>query len=121
MQRQWKLVEVRGGRRGRFPQPATHLGLGFDDADGPAVCIEQVVGKAGFQGELTDRHARSRRDVHVPVFLYDPAALGKLVVNLPTGLFFGRYHGDGGFLGLLSRIMEVPMPSRKWLGNQQQA
>ena len=50
------------------------LGLGFDHADGLAVGVKHVVGKAALERELPNRHAQARRDVHFAVVLHDPAA-----------------------------------------------
>ena len=74
-------------------------GLASMAPEGLAVAVEQLVGEAGLERELPDRHARPGRDVHVPVVLHDPAALDKLPVDLLAGFLFGS-HGINPWFSL---------------------
>jgi hypothetical protein len=70
------------------------FGLGLDDADGAAVGVEQVVGRAALQRELAHGHAQAGGEVHVLEVLHEPAGLFELAVDLLARALFGR-HGGG--------------------------
>ena len=71
--------------------------LGLDNADRLAIGVEKVVGKSGREREFPDRDAQPGRDVHLSGILDDPAALGELLIDLQSGLFFRGRH-DARFL-----------------------
>ena len=50
------------------------FGLGFHDADCLAIGIEHVVGESALEGELPNRDAQPRRNVHLGVILNLPAS-----------------------------------------------
>lgn len=78
--------------------------LGFDDADGPPLDVEEVVGEAALrfavllplERVLPDGHAGACVDVHVAVVLNGPARRHELAVDLLAGaLFRGQGHLSG--------------------------
>ena len=75
------------GERGAFL-------LRFDDARGPSVDVEQVVGKTvtRFQGKVSDRNAPIRQDVRVALIAHCPARLGEQPVDVFSGFIFGGRH-----------------------------
>src|SRR5271165_3100098 len=79
------------------------LRLGFQDADGLAADIEQVIDLAGQHRELADRDPESRRDVHLALVLNHPAALSKLAVDVLPGSVFRVHRRSWGSPGPRSR------------------
>jgi hypothetical protein len=77
------------------PGQGVPLRLRLDDADGPGVDVEHVVGLAGGQGKLPHGHPPPGRDIHLAVVLHDPAGLFQLPVDLLTGFLFGGHSTAG--------------------------
>ena len=63
------------------------FGLGFDDADGLGIGVEQIVGEARLERELPDRHAPARRDVHLARRSARASRTGQAAGRSAGGLF----------------------------------
>jgi hypothetical protein len=74
------------------------LRLGFDDADRPAVGVEQIISGARCEAEFAHGHPEPGRDVHLAVVLHAPTAGFELAVDLLTGLLFGGHGKRNGTL-----------------------
>jgi hypothetical protein len=62
--------------------------FGLDDADGFAVDQQQVVARAGFEGDLAQRDTATSREVHLLEVLHRPATRHELGIYLLPGTLF---------------------------------
>ena len=109
----------RAGRQNTWPTAVSTpvsvwpFGLGFDRAQSLGVGVEKIVGEAGFQRELTHRHAAGRGNIHLVGRLHRPASLLKLVVDFFAGFLFGRHGRDTRFSALARRGRDARIPGMR--------
>ena len=72
------------------------LGLGFNYSNCFFVNEQQVIGVAGFQRVLAHGDSTAGKQVHIYAILNNPAAGGKLAVDILTGKRFGGGHSGIG-------------------------